>query len=138
MATLAFALVISTALTGFVGSGRAFQAFGRQVRLESNLNGIVLIDNPAWLALREVLPEDRLVHLIPLVPDASLFNKSTMLDDSRNSTSVSTIVVRNSMFPIFRLQFPVVAEFLRRADVDGPIMIGNEPPYSVVIYRAKE
>ncbi len=138
MAALAFALVVSTALLGFVGSGRAFQAFGRQVRLESNLNGIVLIDNPAWLALREVLPEDRLVHLIPLVPDASLFNKSTMLDDSRNSTSVSTIVVRNSMFPIFRSQFPVVAEFLRRADVDGPIMIGNEPPYSVMIYRARE
>jgi Dolichyl-phosphate-mannose-protein mannosyltransferase len=138
MATLAFALVISTALSGLVGSGRTFQTFGRQIRLESNLNGIVLIDNPAWLALREVLPEDRLVHLIPLVPDASLFNKSTMLDDSRNSISVSTIIARNSMFPIFRSQFPVVAEFVRRPDVDGPIIIGNEPPYSVVIYRAKE
>jgi len=136
MAILAFALVVSTALLGFVGSGRAFQAFGRQVRSESNLNGIVLIDNPAWLALRERLPEDRLIHLIPLVRDASLFNKSTMLDDPRKSSSVSTIVARNAMLPIFRAEFPLVAEFLQRPDVEGPVVIGNELPYRVVIYRA--
>ena len=94
MATLALAMILYTALMGFGGSGRHFAAFGKQVAQQSNLNGLVLIDNPAWLALRERLPKDRLIHLIPILYDASFLNRSTILDDPRNSTSVSTIIVR--------------------------------------------
>jgi hypothetical protein len=137
MAVVALASIIFTTLVGFSSSSRRFSLFGKQVAAQSNLNGIVLLDNPAWLALREKLPKDQLIHLPPPAIDASQLNRSSILDDPNSVTSVSTIVVREPQLRILRTEFLLVAEFLRRSDVEGPITVGDKLPYRVVIYRVK-
>src|SRR5262249_47483734 len=46
-------LLIVVAARAAISTNRNYETFARQLRNESNLTGIVLIDNPAWLALRE-------------------------------------------------------------------------------------
>jgi hypothetical protein len=137
MAAVTLVSIIFTTLVGISSSGRRFSVFGKQVAAQSNLDGIVLIDNPAWLAFRERVPRDRLIHLPPPAIDASQLNRSIILDDPHSATSVSTIVVRDPQLPILRTEFSLVAEFLRRSDVEGPITVGDKLPYRVVIYRVK-
>jgi hypothetical protein len=137
MAAVALGSILFTALVGFSTSGRRFSTFGKQIEAQSNLNGIVLVDNPAWLALRETLPKGRLIHLPPPAMDASLLNRSIILNDPHSSTLISTIIVRKPELPVLRSEFPLIAEFLKRPDVEGPITIGDKLPYRVVIYRVK-
>ena len=72
-------LLITVAAKAITSANRNYETFARQLRNKSNLAGIVLIDDPAWLALREITGRDQLVHIAGYANHASRSNKAVIL-----------------------------------------------------------
>ena len=129
-------LLITVAAKAITSANRNYETFARQLRNESNLAGIVLIDDPAWLALREITSRDQLVHIAGYANDASRSNKAVVLSAPEMAPLVSMLAVLPSNL-YFEKRFPLIAAFLERDDVEGPITIGVPGPYEVLLYRIR-
>ena len=129
-------LLIAVATKAITSVNRNYETFARQLRNELNLAGIVLIDDPAWLALREITSRDQLVHIAGYANDASRSNKAVILSAPEMAPLVSMLAVLPSNL-YFEKRFPLIAAFLARDDVEGPITIGVPGPYEVLLYRVR-
>jgi hypothetical protein len=135
--TASFVLLLTIAALAVTSDNRNYQTFARQLRDEWNLTGIVLIDNPAWLALREVTGRDQLVHVSGYAQMASKANQALILSSAEMAPAVSMLAVLPSRIAIEKELFPLIGAFLARDDVEGPITIGAPGPYQVLLYRVR-
>jgi len=134
----AVALVGATYSAIVLGSqdGRHIEPFGSQLRAAINPDGLVLVDNPGWLPLREYVPRNKLVHIAGYSPDASRADASTFFFDINASALISSVAIVPGTQDRLAV-FPAIESFLRRADVEGPIVVGPTMPYQLELYRKK-
>jgi hypothetical protein len=117
--------------------GRHIEPFGSQLRATINTDGLVLVDNPGWLPLRQHLPKGKLVHIAGYSPDASRADASAFFFDPQSSARISTVaIVPGTQYRL--AVFPTIIDFLHRADVEGPIIVGQSMPYQLEVYRKKQ
>jgi 4-amino-4-deoxy-L-arabinose transferase-like glycosyltransferase len=121
---------------GLADRNRIYAPFQAALRQESDLSGVVLVDNPGWLALREELGSGQLLHIPLQGTGPSSFNASDVLYDS-DAPGVSSIVMRPTMVRHMRGWYPAVDAFVQRDDVEGPLVVGNKLPNLVHVYRLR-
>jgi hypothetical protein len=137
MSASGIALTVSYSVIGIVDKNRNYGALARDIVSQSNLSGIVLIDQPAWLALRERLGPGKMIHITsgqPLLPPT--MNASNILSTT-DASKVSMIAVRPATFKDLKKTHTLVASFLNRDDVEGPIEVGPGFPNRMLIYRVR-
>jgi hypothetical protein len=134
----AVALVGATYSALVLGSqdGRHIEPFGSQLRAAINPDGLVLVDNPGWLPLREYVPRNKLVHIAGYSPDASRADVSALFFDINASAQISSVAIVPGTQDRLAA-FPAIVSFLHRADVEGPIVVGPAMPYQLELYRKK-
>jgi len=117
-------------------AGRQIEPFGSQLRAAINPDGLVLVDNPGWLPLREHVARNKLVHITGYAPDASRADASTFFFDINTSAQISSVaIVPGTQSRL--AAFPAIMDFLHREDVEGPIVVGPAMPYQLELYRKK-
>lgn len=134
MGSLGFVNLTAFSVLGLFNSARNYAIFGHEIVNSSNLEGVVLFDNPAWLALRELVPAGSLVHIVGMAPDAAALNKSTIFEDRSYSKNVTSVIIREGNASAYIAKYPLLKAFLERKDVVGPIHVGYDLPYKVEIY----
>jgi hypothetical protein len=83
-------------------SARDYAVFADKLLAVSNLDGLVLTDEPGWLAYRSVTKAGQLHHLIPLMGDPSELNRSRILFDSSMASRVTTISINPWQLAAYR------------------------------------
>lgn len=136
---MSFSGVVMTTLysaKGIIEKNRDYSALARDLVESANISGIALIDQPGWLALRPYFDAGDMLHLTVLTPDAAQLHTSRILSTT-DASEVSMIAVRPGLLEEFREAHALVASFLDREDVEGPIAVGPGYPNNMVVFRVR-
>jgi hypothetical protein len=124
---------------------RNFEAFKANLIkvLAHHDDGVILVDRPAHLALRDSVPDNRLFYT-PQNDQSMIFASRILADDSAGGR-ISAIISWPELIEMHKSQWPVYAAFLKDADGNqktgvavSPFGIGpgvsHRGPYHVIVF----